>query len=241
MAAIVLERDVEEAAASSDTNGANGTISPAFIMPAGSMTLAQFRKWTWSPSFPDTGNIAYLGKEIFVDMSPERLQSHGCVKTAVSGTVIPLVLKRKMGKIFFDRSRIVNADANVSNEPDGVFAVFETFKSGRIQMVPTKDDNDFIELDGTPDWILEIVSPSSVIKDKHVLRQKYHQAGIREYWLIDARGEEVEFQILVHGEDDYAPAKQIGAWQVSPVFGKKFRLRRIEDELGDVDYRLDVK
>ncbi|MBI2809169.1 MAG: Uma2 family endonuclease [Planctomycetes bacterium] len=215
--------------------------SASFFMPTMGMTLEAFRAWTYSDEFPRTGSIAYIGKEIFIDMSPERLQSHGSVKTAVSGTIIPLVFRKKKGKLYFDRTRVVNVAAGLSNEPDGVFALWESFKNGKIILVPTKDDDDYIELEGTPDWILEVVSRSSVTKDKKTLRKRYHRAGISEYWLIDARGDEVEFDILIHGEDDYEPAQRAAGWQVSRVFGKKFRLRRIKDELGDVDYRLDVK
>jgi Uma2 family endonuclease len=215
--------------------------SSAFFMPAGSMSLKQFRRWTYMDKFPKTGSIAYINKEIFIDMSPERLQSHGSVKTAVSGTVIPLVFKKNKGKIFFDRTRVVNVEADVSNEPNGVMVLFETLKAIVARLVPTKDEDDYIEIEGTPDWILEIVSRSSVTKDKKKLRACYHRAGIGEYWLIDARGDDVDFQILVHGEDDYEPAKRTGNWQVSPVFGKKFRLRRIIDEVGDIGYRLDAK
>lgn len=215
--------------------------SPAFFMPAGSMTLDEFRQWTYSDEFPTTGSIAYIGKEIFIDMSPERIVSHGSVKTAVSGTVIPLVFKKTKGRIFFDRTRVVNVDAEVSNEPDAVLVLFASLKSGKVRLVPTKGEDDFIELEGTPDWIMEIISPSSVTKDKKKLRATYHKAGIGEYWLIDARGEDVNFQILNHGEGDYERAPQTAAWQVSRVFGKKFRLRRIKDELGNTDYRLDVK
>ena len=62
-----------------------------------------------------------------------------------------------------------------------------------------------------------------------------------EYWLIDARSEEIDFRILLHGETSYEEAPKEGEWQTSRVFGKKFRLRRVEDEVGEVDYRLDVK
>jgi heat-inducible transcriptional repressor len=37
--------------------------------------------------------------------------------------------------------------------------------------------------------VLEVVSPSSVVKDTEWLMSRYHEAGVREYWLIDARGE----------------------------------------------------
>src|SRR5438045_1254629 len=40
--------------------------SSAFFMPAGSMSLSEFREWTYSDRFPKTGLIAYIGKEIFV-------------------------------------------------------------------------------------------------------------------------------------------------------------------------------
>ena len=49
--------------------------SASFFMPAGPMTLADFRQWTSADDFPENGKIAYIGKEIFIDMSPERAQN----------------------------------------------------------------------------------------------------------------------------------------------------------------------
>ena len=110
-----------------------------------------------------------------------------------------------------------------------------------LRKIATADGEDWIELEGTPDWILEIISPSSVTKDRKKLRKSYHLAEVPEYWLIDARGENVEFEILLRGIDDYEPAENINGWQVSPTFGKKFRLRRIVDPIGGTDYRLQMK
>src|ERR1051325_3661647 len=142
-------------------NGFLENETSAFFMPVGSMTLAEFRRWTHSDDFPATGLIAYIGKEIFIDMSPERILSHGSVKTAVCGTVITLNRKKKSGKFYLDRTRFVHASAEISNEPDAFFATWETLKSGRLRKIPTADGKDYIELEGTPDWILEIVSPRS--------------------------------------------------------------------------------
>ncbi len=215
--------------------------SEAFFMPAGSMTLKEFRQWTYSDDFPRTGVIAYIGKEIFIDMSPERIDSHGSPKVEIYTTLGSLIRKKKKGRIFFDRTRIVNEGAEVSNEPEAFFASWSTLKSGAIRKVRTPDGDDYIEFEGTPDWIMEIVSKSSVTKDTKKLRKRYHRAGIGEYWLIDARHEQVDFQILMNGDDDYEPAERDGEWQVSKAFGKKFRLRRIKDELGEIDYQLDMK
>ena len=38
---------------------------------------------------------------------------------------------------------------------------------------------------GAPDWIIEIVSPGSRSVDYYTKLNKYHAAGVREYWLID--------------------------------------------------------
>jgi Uma2 family endonuclease len=211
------------------------------VIPATAHTLQGFREWTYSDDFPDTGKITYMGGEIFIDMSPERIDSHSAVKVEVSTKITVLVRRKKSGRVYFDGTRFANKRAKLSNEPDAFFVKFETIKSGGLQRVRTKRGDDYIEFEGTPDWILEIISPSSVTKDKKKLRKRYHKAGVGEYWLIDARGNEIDFQILIHGETDYEAAAKDGEWQMSKVFGKKFRLRRVEDELGDVDYRLDVK
>ena len=38
---------------------------------------------------------------------------------------------------------------------------------------------------GAPDWIIEVVSPSSRRMDYSVKLFKYHTTGVREYWLVD--------------------------------------------------------
>jgi len=37
------------------------------------------------------------------------------------------------------------------------------------------------------------------------LPKAYFQAGVREYWLIDARGEELSFQLLRRGDGAFEP------------------------------------
>ena len=38
---------------------------------------------------------------------------------------------------------------------------------------------------GAPDWIIEIVSPSSYRMDYYTKLFKYRTAGVREYWIVD--------------------------------------------------------
>jgi Uma2 family endonuclease len=39
---------------------------------------------------------------------------------------------------------------------------------------------------GAPDWIIEIVSPSSRHMDYGIKLFKYRSAGVREYWIVDS-------------------------------------------------------
>lgn len=39
---------------------------------------------------------------------------------------------------------------------------------------------------GAPDWVMETVSPSSKYRDYLIKAQKYMNAGVREYWIVDA-------------------------------------------------------
>ncbi len=37
---------------------------------------------------------------------------------------------------------------------------------------------------GAPDWIIEILSPSTAIRDMDIKYQLYQQVGVKEYWII---------------------------------------------------------
>jgi Uma2 family endonuclease len=98
-----------------------------------------------------------------------------------------------------------------------------------------------VEIVGSPDWVMEIVSPRSIKKDKVLLREAYFKAGVGEYWLVDALGEEVDFQILVPGDKEYQAVDGQDGWLASPTFGKSFRLERSKDDDGLLQYTLHMK
>jgi Uma2 family endonuclease len=215
---------------------------PLVRIPAEAATLEGFRAWACSEGFPQRGHISFLDQEIWIDMSPEEYQTHGLVKTEVGRVLPALNRKRKLGTYFSDRTLLTNEEAGLSTEPDGAFAWWKTLRSGRAILVPREDQADrYMELKGTPDGVMEIVSNSSVAKDTVRLRRNYHRAGIPEYWLIDARGEEIDFQILVHRKTDYVAVTAQRGWLKSRVFGGEFRLLRRRGELGLWEYTLQTR
>jgi Uma2 family endonuclease len=138
----------------------------AVVVPPEAHSLQGFREWASSASFPERGLISFLGGELVIDMSPEEYQSHGSLKAEISAVLYQLVRKRKLGHFFPDRTLITNDRVGLSTEPDAAFASFETLESGQLRRVPKANDAEkFVDLQGTPDWVLEIISDSSEVKD----------------------------------------------------------------------------
>jgi len=40
---------------------------------------------------------------------------------------------------------------------------------------------------GIPDWIVEVLSPATILKDMNTKRSLYEQHGLKEYWLIHSQ------------------------------------------------------
>ena len=99
----------------------------------------------------------------------------------------------------------------------------------------------YLEVEGLPDMVLEVISNSSVHKDKAVLRQAYWQAGVREYWLVNARREPLSFDILRHTVRGYSATPHSQGWGRSAIFGKAFRLVAGITPLGHADYTLEMR
>jgi Uma2 family endonuclease len=205
------------------------------------LTFTGFREWATSPDFPEHVRAAFLDGEVYLDMSNEDPETHVSVKTEITAVLQPLVRSEKLGKFYSD-GVLVNEAAKVSNNPDACFFSRKALESGRVRVVPREGEQGrYKEIEGTPDWVLEVLSDSSVKKDTEDLRKAYHKAGIPEYWLIDARGAEIVFTILHRRKSGYAAAPVKDGWQRSKVFGRDFRLVREKDEFGLWEYKLEVR
>lgn len=214
----------------------------AFCIPENAFQLEGFRAWTQADDFPEFGRIEFINGKVFVDMSKEAISSHSLVKTEIGRAFAQICRDESLGMAMIDGSRVVNEIAKVSNVPDVVFVAFESIESGRVTFTPGKDDpNEDVELVGSPEVVVEIVSNSSVGKDVTRLRTAYHAADILEYWLVDARGDEISFQILLHRRTGYTASPQRDGWIRSRAYNREFRLVREKNRVGMWTYRLEVR
>lgn len=208
-------------------------------IPLWVIDLESFRAWVDRDDFPDKGRIDYIKGEVWVDMSKEQLFTHVAVKTEIAGVLGRLVKAERTGLLFGDGALVSNLDADIAVNPDAVF-ISHAAHQDRVRLLEGNKGG-YVEMEGSPDMVLEVVSDSSVHKDTERLRQDYWTAGIREYWLVDARKEPLAFDILRHTPKGYRTTPKKDGWIKSNVFGKSFRLMQETSEFGDPEYTLEVR
>ncbi len=82
----------------------------------------------------------------------------------------------------------LNADDKIWVEPD-------------ISVICDKNKLSTRGCEGAPDWVIEIISPSSTRIDCAIKLFKYRTAGVREYWIVNPIKKIVQTYIF-EGEED---------------------------------------
>ncbi|MFO0823613.1 MAG: Uma2 family endonuclease [Gemmataceae bacterium] len=206
-------------------------------------SLASFREWAHNNDLPEKTRTDYYKGEVLIDLSKEQLFTHGAVKTEIAAVLQTLCKQTSLGRYWCNGILVTNEDADLSTNPDGTFVSHATLSAGTVTLTPGADGG-FVEMVGTVDMGLEVVSDSSEKKDNHTLPllEAYFEAGIPEYWIVDARGEEIDFRIYKPGTKRYSLVKkQPGGWSKSVVFDKSFRLARSLDASNNPEFTLEVK
>jgi Uma2 family endonuclease len=209
-------------------------------IPSWVVDLESFRRWADADDFPEDGRVCYLQGEVWIDMSKEQIFTHVLVKTEITIVLGNLVKAGQLGLFLADGALLSNMAADISGKPDATFVSQDTLQSDRVHLVEGWEQG-HVELEGTPDMVLEVVSDSSVQKDTVILRKAYWQAGIREYWLVDARQEPIRFDIFRRTAKGYTATRKQDGWLKSAVFGKSFRLSQRVNALGHPEYTLAVR
>lgn len=213
-------------------------------IPLNLHSLEQFRRWAVSDDFPERGRIDFLAGRIEVDMSPEDFFCHGTLKTELIIVLGRRVKDAGIGHLVTDSTRVSCPDAELSVEPDIVFISHETLEAGRVRLVPKSGGRpgQYVEVEGPPDLVVEIVSDHSVRKDTERLPVAYFQAGVREFWLADARTEPVVFRIHHRGPSGFRPVEpDADGFQGSSIFNLQFRLDVRRDDRGHWAFDLRQK
>ncbi len=176
-------------------------------------------------------------------MSPQDIYRHGMVNGEIFQVLYHRVKQTGLGRILQGQTLLSCPDADLSAEPDIIFVSFESMRSGRTRRVAkANDESRSVEFEGSADLVIETVSDSSVRKDTVLLPVSYYRANVTEFWLVDARGEELLFQINHRGPIAYEPVPvDAEGYQYSDVLECSYRLERYRDQDGDWAYDLKEK
>jgi Uma2 family endonuclease len=220
---------------------AGESVRPVTVPARATSSLDSFREWIGDHDLPEKTRTDYYRGEVWIDMSQEQLFTHGAVKTEIARVLSDIAKREKLGRYWCNGILVTIPEAELSGNPDGTFVSHHAVASGNVTFTPGAEGG-YVEVVGVVDMVLEVVSDSSEKKDNQTLFEAYFEAGIPEYWLVDARGSVVEFTIYKHSGKKYAVTRaQAGGWQKSGVFDKAFRIARGSDASGNPEFTLEVR
>ena len=74
-------------------------------------------------------------------------------------------------------------------------------------------------IEGAPDIIVEVMSPSTMRTDRRIKFDAYERAGVREYWIVNPKTRSIEVYAPVQGEFDlhgeFGPGEAVTSTAVS--------------------------
>lgn len=147
------------------------------------MGLTRKGKWQYTvadiEALPEGVQAELIDGELFVRMEAPS-EEHQDISMGLSFQ-IELYIQRKMGKCRVYQGRLgvrIKKDIHNYVEPD-------------ITLVCDEEKLDKKGCYGAPDLVIEIVSPSNRKMDYVRKLNLYHEAGVREYWIVDPKHEQV--------------------------------------------------
>jgi Uma2 family endonuclease len=127
------------------------------------------------------------------------------------------VRKHKLGKVFFAPLDVVLDEENTV-QPDLLFVAAANL--GIIQQRA---------IFGTPDLLVELVSPASVRRDRYDKKELYARFGVKEYWIGDPANKTLEVLTLKEGRYELHCCIEEKRKLTSPVLaGLEFDLSEIQ-------------
>ena len=149
-------------------------------------TYADYLQW------PDDARYELIDGEAFL-MAPAPLIEH----QEIAGDVYYQLRNQLDGQPC--RPYIAPVDVRLPRK-DEADAAIDTVVQPDVLVVcdPAKIDRRGVR--GAPDWLLEVLSPSTAAHDQIAKRRTYERAGVREYWLVHPGDRTLTVYLLDNGQ-----------------------------------------
>jgi len=149
-------------------------------------TYADYLQW------PEDTRYELIDGEAFL-MSPAPLVEH----QEVAGEVYRQLANQLDGKPC--RPFIAPVDVRLPRK-DETDAAIDTVVQPDVLVVCDLSKIDRRGVRGAPDWLLEVLSPSTAAHDQIAKRRTYERAGVREYWLVHPGDRTLTVYVLDNGQ-----------------------------------------
>ncbi|MFQ3598806.1 MAG: Uma2 family endonuclease [Chloroherpetonaceae bacterium] len=150
------------------------------------ITYAEFR----DTEFPedDTNRYELLDGELVQRNTPS--VQHQRVVRNVFRKLDQFVLEKNLGEVFFAPIALLVDDYNAP-QPDVFFISNKTDQAM----------DDYVVM-RPPELVVEVLSPSTMLDDRHRKRKLYERFGVKEYWLIDPQNKAIEVLAISGGQSE---------------------------------------
>ena len=139
-------------------------------------------RWTWAEfaRLPDQGSrrAEVIDDELYVTPAPTPW--HQRVVTRLIEVLGPFVRELDLGEVLPGPVDVIFAEGDYL-EPDLVFV-----RRDRLRLLSDRG------IEGPPDLVVEVLSPSTAGRDRGLKRDRYRLYGVAEYWVVDPDAETSE-------------------------------------------------
>ena len=132
--------------------------------------------------------VELIGGDFYLVPSPSVI--HQRVAARIADLLRSFVAEKKRGEVLYAPLDVVLSPYDVV-QPDIMFISNE-----RASFVTEEN------IQGPPDLIVEILSPSTGMRDRTIKKKLYARAGVRELWLVNPAAQAIEVFNLETGEED---------------------------------------
>jgi Uma2 family endonuclease len=126
---------------------------------------------------PDDKRYELVEGELFLVPAPNL--NHQRILRELGAALHQYLRQHALGEVFFAPCDVVLSDSNVL-QPDLIFV-----SGGRMAVLTEAN------IQGPPDLVVEILSPSTAPRDLGIKKTLYAKYGVREYWIVDPESKAV--------------------------------------------------
>ena len=147
------------------------------------------KRWTYEEfaRLPESGTTRYevIAGALVVTSGP--WLRHQRIAAALYLMLAPFVKNNRLGEAFFAPLDVVFGEGDYL-EPDLFFV-----RADRSELLKER------WVEGPPDLVIEILSPSTAARDRGIKLERYRHYGVAEYWVVDADARTIEVWHFAQG------------------------------------------